>query len=252
MKFNKYHVIISALILMAFTIPAINTYIGSPNTTVESKGGFKVDSGGIELPVWDSTKKYTGKGLSITNGVLAFNSADNTPMYLKSGVWTSFASAGAGMVTSVSSSSLAPIFTTTVTNPTTTPAITYSLTAAAQQSFLGNKTSSSAAPTYFQLSGFPSATTFFRGDYTWAPIFKVDTFSATGDGSTLTFTQTVDAGYTKVIGSLTTCAGNPGGVDLATFKISISGTTVTVTFYSTTTTVVPPTGAFTITMLLIP
>lgn len=66
----------------AQTIP-----IGSPNVTVEAKGAIKADSGGIGVPVIDTTKpKYT-KGLSGTNGVLAINSIDNVPMYLKSGHW---------------------------------------------------------------------------------------------------------------------------------------------------------------------
>lgn len=94
---------IAVIIALGFAVPAVNTFIGSPNTTVESRGGFKVDSGGIELPLWDTSRKYTGKGLSVTNGVLAFNSADNTPVYLKAGVWTPFG--GGSGVTSIATTS---------------------------------------------------------------------------------------------------------------------------------------------------
>ena len=96
---------IAVIITLGFAAPAVvNTFIGSANTTVEVRGGFKVDSGGIELPLWDTSKKFTNKGMSITNGVLAFNSADNNPVYLKAGVWTAFGSGGSG-VTSIATTS---------------------------------------------------------------------------------------------------------------------------------------------------
>lgn len=73
-----------------------------------------------------------------------------------------------GTVTSVSSANLTPIFTSSVATPTVTPAITYTLTPAAAYSFWSNFTNASAVPTYFQPSGTPSGTTFFRGDGTWS------------------------------------------------------------------------------------
>lgn len=93
---------IAVIITLGFAVPAVNSFIGSPNTTVEVRGGFKVDSGGIELPLWDTTKKFS-KGMSITNGVLVFNSADNNLVYLKSGVWTSISSSSG--VTSIATTS---------------------------------------------------------------------------------------------------------------------------------------------------
>lgn len=144
---------IAVIITLGFAAPAVvNTFIGSANTTVEARGGFKVDSGGIELPIWDTSKKFTNKGMSITNGVLAFNSADNNPVYLKAGVWTPFASSGgSGTVTSVSSGNLSPLFTSSVATATTTPAITYTISAAAAYTVLCNTTNASAAPVYSKI-----------------------------------------------------------------------------------------------------
>ena len=55
---------------------------------------------------------------------------------------------GGGTVSSFSSGNLSPIFTTSVSNPTTTPALAFSLSNAAANTYLGNATGSSAAPSY--------------------------------------------------------------------------------------------------------
>lgn len=60
--------------------------------------------------------------------------------------WSS--SAGAGTVTSFSAGILSPLFTTAVANNTTTPSLTFTLSNAAGNSWFGNATSLSAAPTY--------------------------------------------------------------------------------------------------------
>ena len=62
--------------------------------------------------------------------------------------WASIGSGGSGSVTSFSSGDLSPLFTTSVTNPTTTPSLAYLLSNAAAHTFLGNFTGSSAAPSY--------------------------------------------------------------------------------------------------------
>lgn len=56
--------------------------------------------------------------------------------------------AGTGTVTSFSAGTLSPIFTTSVANPTTTPALSFILTNAAANTYLGNATGISAAPSY--------------------------------------------------------------------------------------------------------
>lgn len=56
---------------------------------------------------------------------------------------------GSGTVTSFSSGNLSPLFTTSVTNPTTTPALSFSLSNANANAFLAGPTSGGAgAPTY--------------------------------------------------------------------------------------------------------
>lgn len=55
---------------------------------------------------------------------------------------------GAGTVTSVSAGNLSPVFTTNVTNPTTTPAIAFTLSNASARTWFGNNTAGSAAPSY--------------------------------------------------------------------------------------------------------
>ena len=64
-----------------------------------------------------------GQCLTTTNGVSA---------------WGSCAS-GTGTVTSFSSGNLAPLFSTSVATPTTTPSLAFTLTNAAAHSFFGNK-----------------------------------------------------------------------------------------------------------------
>ncbi len=59
---------------------------------------------------------------------------------------------GGGSVNSVSSGNLAPLFTTSVSNPTTTPSIAYTLTNAAANTVFGNCTAVPAAPSFCSLT----------------------------------------------------------------------------------------------------
>ena len=68
---------------------------------------------------------------------------------------------GAGTVTSFSSGNLPPLFTTSVSNSTTTPTLSFTLSSAAAHSYLGNNTGSSGLPGfhvigYSELSGTPT------------------------------------------------------------------------------------------------
>lgn len=55
---------------------------------------------------------------------------------------------GSGTVTSVSATSLAPLFTTTVSTPSTTPAITFNLNTIAPHVFFGNATNGTSTPSF--------------------------------------------------------------------------------------------------------
>lgn len=60
----------------------------------------------------------------------------------------SWASGNSGTVTSFSAGTLSPLFTTSVANATTTPALSFILTNAAANTYFGNATGGSAAPSY--------------------------------------------------------------------------------------------------------
>lgn len=62
--------------------------------------------------------------------------------------WQNVGGGGGGTVTSFSSGDLAPLFTTNVATATTTPALTFALSNAGANSWLGNNTGIAATPTY--------------------------------------------------------------------------------------------------------
>src|SRR5438132_6475721 len=57
---------------------------------------------------------------------------------------------GSGSVTSFSSGDLSPLFTTAVATPTTTPALSFSLSNAGAGTVFGNSAGSSTTPSFFQ------------------------------------------------------------------------------------------------------
>src|SRR5579859_7241539 len=74
------------------------------------------------------------------------NNGDQLQYQTNSKTFTCAAGSGTGTVTSVSIGSLAPLFTASVANSTTTPAISFLLSSAAANTVFGNNTGSSAAP----------------------------------------------------------------------------------------------------------
>lgn len=96
-----------------------------------------------------------------------------------------------GTVSSFSSNSLAPLFTTTVSTPTTTPALSFALSNAAAYTILGNNTGASAAPGYFSpilasslFQNQGTSTTVLHGNAgapTWAQIVNADIANNTID-----------------------------------------------------------------------
>jgi hypothetical protein len=77
---------------------------------------------------------------------ISYNSQDYTPPVLYVTGIGPIGAGGAGTVTSFSAGNLSPLFTTSVANPTTTPALSFTLDNFLADSIFGNFTGSSAAP----------------------------------------------------------------------------------------------------------
>lgn len=123
--------------------------------------GNLTDAGTDGITVTGGTSAVLGAGTSLAQHVA--DASHNG--YLSSADWTAFSlGAAGGTVTSFSAGTLSPIFTTSVANATTTPALSFILTNAAAHSYLGNNTGSAGAPDYHviaysELSGTPAPIT---------------------------------------------------------------------------------------------
>jgi trimeric autotransporter adhesin len=129
---------------------------GAVSVTAAGSQGQILTVNSSGLPVW-TTATYPATTTinqilysSGTNAVtgLAVGTAGQVLSTNTSGVPT-WVTPAAGTVTTVSSGSLSPLFTTSVTTPTSTPAISYSLTSAGSETVFGNNTGLSAIPIYF-------------------------------------------------------------------------------------------------------
>ncbi len=132
-------------------------------------------------------------------------------------VWSPPASSG-GTVTTFSAGNLSPLFTTNVANPTTTPALTFTLSnASANLVFAGPTSGSPAAPTFRSLvtNDLPdtAVTPGSYGDSTHIPTFTVDQKGRLTLAGSTTFTASIGPALANEVtywDTTTTVTGDTG------------------------------------------
>src|ERR1043165_6929854 len=202
--------------------------------------------------------RYTSGNLSLSRLSTA-GAQPNYCLQIDSGfhvVWAACASGGGtGTVTSFGASGLSPLFTVSVANPTTTPALSFTLSNFAAHSVFGNNTGSAAAPFVFQpkstdLADFsPTAPTtsgkvpiFDQPSGTYIPGDPL-VQGLVADGSTTAENPVAIGGYdpavTPGLHRATFINGNPAGTEYGQIVRNIpSGTqTVSVSNFPATQTV---------------
>lgn len=177
--------------------------------------------------------------------------------------------AGTGTVTSVSHGDGAPLFTSYVTNATTTPALTYSVTPSSAHTFYGNSTGGTALPTFTKVDlsadvtgNLPvsnlnsgtgaSSSTYWRGDGTWstAPVTTSNTITFTNkrwtarvsSATTVSATPSVNtdnydivkvtAQAVNITSMTTNLSGTPNDGDIIQFQLTSASGTITITWGS--------------------
>lgn len=149
------------------TSPGNSMYYGT--NSIGTKGFYSLPS--------SSGMVYPSAGISISTGS-AWNTSitipNSTSMFLRGdGLFTVLPYNGT--VTSFSAGNLSPLFTTSVSNYTTTPSLTFSATSQNANLVYASPNGSSGVPLFRQVvvadisaTGTPNNTTFLRGDGSWS------------------------------------------------------------------------------------
>lgn len=149
---------------------------------------------------WTTGDLLLGNG---SNSVARLGIGANGTVLRSNGTTAAWSAVGGGTVTSFSSGNLAPLFTTSVATATTTPALTYTISNAAGNTFFANCTSGSAAPSYCAATeAMLPATTMFTDKANTIGAFLQDfsagTFKAPqGAGFTTTANSTIGLNTTS-------------------------------------------------------
>jgi hypothetical protein len=188
--------------IVAADVPTLNqattntsgNVTATTNSTLVTLSALTTASGGaFGTAAFQPTSAFVAAGdavssINSTAGAFTFSFASGAGSC--SGTTCNFtgsSSGGTGTVTSFSAGGLSPLFTTGVSNATTTPLLNFSQSTSASHSVFGNFTSSGAAPT------FSTAPVFSAASLTNFPTFNQNT---TGSAASLSAASALPSGTT--------------------------------------------------------
>lgn len=125
-------------------------FTGNTNTGIFSSASNNVNiaTNGIQRLNVNNTGVSVSGNLSATNFQMTSGAANTYILTSDASGNASWQAPSAGTVSGVSSGNLSPLFTASVATPSSTPAISYTISNAAAHTFFGNFSSATAAPSY--------------------------------------------------------------------------------------------------------
>lgn len=171
--------------------PLLSTSVANPTTTpalsftLTAQASSKVFAGPNSGADASPTFRLL-EGGDLTSGLTAGSNITFTQTGSTITIASTASGGGGGTVTSVSAGNLSPIFNTSVGTPTTTPAITFSLTAAPSgTALMGPVSGTNASPTYRIIQGQDISAIFLAGtNVTLTPAGSNITITAAGSSNT--------------------------------------------------------------------
>ncbi len=106
------------------------------------------DGTGNLIQLSNASGSLSINGSAAINSLLPSQTGNSGLFLMTDGSNVSWSAGGGGGVSSFSSGNLSPLFTTSVATPSTTPALSFTLSTAAAHTFFGNFTGSTGAPSY--------------------------------------------------------------------------------------------------------